>query len=128
MFEVAAPTAAEASDIGIQAFGAALAKAAEDLHFDLSNIRRFEVAPADFEPDALLGATDVAHLLGVSRQRVYQLIAQPHFPKPVAELARGAVWRRSDVEAWLRTRPRWVGRPSKKDPKVGTGTPGSAAR
>lgn len=115
VFEVAAPTAAEASDIGLEAFGAALAKAAEDLHFDLSNIRRFEVAPADFEPDALLGATDVARLLGISRQRVYQLTEQSHFPKRVAELARGAVWRRSDVEAWLTTRPHWQGRPP-KDP------------
>ena len=40
-------------------------------------------------------------MLGVSRQRVYQLAGQPTFPKPVATLAQGKIWLIADVEAWI---------------------------
>lgn len=42
----------------------------------------------------------VGDLLGVSRQRVYQLTARPDFPHPVAELAQGRVWDGAAVRAW----------------------------
>jgi prophage regulatory protein len=59
---------------------------------------------ASWRPE-LLGASDVARLLGVSRQRVYQLLEEREdFPRPAAELARGALWRRHEVEAWARAR------------------------
>lgn len=63
-------------------------------------IRRLEITDATFEPDELVGATDVARLLGVSRQRVYQLMSDATFPPPASHLARGALWSRADVEAW----------------------------
>ncbi|GBC87326.1 hypothetical protein HRbin12_01329 [bacterium HR12] len=47
----------------------------------------------------------MAEILGVSRQRVYQLLEEREdFPRPAAGLARGWVWRRGDVEAWARSR------------------------
>lgn len=49
---------------------------------------------------ALVGATEIADMLGVSRQRVQQLAARPDFPTPVAALKMGKVWRLDDVEAW----------------------------
>lgn len=52
--------------------------------------------------DELVGAAEVADLLGVSRQRVHQLSGQPSFPKPVAVLAAGSIWRRIDIERWMR--------------------------
>lgn len=50
----------------------------------------------------LVGVTEIAVMLKVSTQRVSQLSATPGFPSPVAELAAGRVWRRTDVEQWAR--------------------------
>jgi prophage regulatory protein len=52
---------------------------------------------------SLVGAKEVAALLGVSRQRVDK-IAQTHsdFPKPLGEIAAGRIWQRGDVLAWVR--------------------------
>ena len=41
------------------------------------------------------------HLLGVSRQRVYQLATRSDFPQPIAELAQGKVWALVDIETWI---------------------------
>ncbi len=51
-------------------------------------------------------------MLGVSRQRVHQLLrAYDDFPTPVAELAVGRIWRRADVQKWVSSHPRTTGRP-----------------
>jgi predicted DNA-binding transcriptional regulator AlpA len=54
----------------------------------------------------LVGSAEIAQLLGVSRQRVQQLIASPDFPAPDAVLAMGKVWLRADVIAWARAHGR----------------------
>jgi prophage regulatory protein len=48
-----------------------------------------------------VGAHEIRDMLGVSRQRVYQLAGQPGFPKPVATLAQGKVWLTDDIRAWI---------------------------
>lgn len=48
----------------------------------------------------IVGAAEIAELLGVSRQRVDQLTRRPEFPTPVAELASGRFWVRGQVERW----------------------------
>ena len=48
----------------------------------------------------LVGAREIAAMLGVTRQRVYQLSQEPGFPPPVAELGLGKVWETADVERW----------------------------
>ncbi|MCU7723629.1 hypothetical protein ODJ79_07895 [Actinoplanes sp. KI2] len=51
----------------------------------------------------LLGTHEIRiRLGGISRQRAHQLTAGPTFPKPIAELSLGKVWRADDVEAWIR--------------------------
>jgi prophage regulatory protein len=61
-----------------------------------------------------LGLLEVAEVLGVSKQRVHQLIgAYKDFPTPMAELAMGRLWRRNDIEAWAASHPRPTGRPRK---------------
>jgi prophage regulatory protein len=57
----------------------------------------------DGERIRLVGAHEIRDLLGVSRQRVYQLAARSDFPQPVATLAQGKIWSLSDVEAWIGT-------------------------
>jgi prophage regulatory protein len=50
----------------------------------------------------IVGAHEIRVMLGVSRQRVHQLVTSPGFPEPVARLAQGAVWLTADVEKWMR--------------------------
>lgn len=49
----------------------------------------------------LVGVTEIATLLGVSRQRADQVTRIKGFPKPVSELASGRIWRKRDVERWI---------------------------
>jgi predicted DNA-binding transcriptional regulator AlpA len=49
----------------------------------------------------LAGAHEVRELLGVSRQRVYQLAARSDFPKPIAVLAQGKIWLIEEIEEWI---------------------------
>jgi predicted DNA-binding transcriptional regulator AlpA len=50
-----------------------------------------------------MGVAEVKKLLGVSRQRVHQILREDaSFPEPVAELESGRIWLRADVEAWAR--------------------------
>ena len=49
----------------------------------------------------LVGAQEAAALLGVSRQRVHALAtSRADFPKPIATLASGRVWLRTDIANW----------------------------
>lgn len=52
----------------------------------------------------LLGVAEAAKLLGWDRRRVITYVDRGAFPDPVAHLASGRVWRRSDVEAFGATR------------------------
>ncbi|MEA2702138.1 MAG: hypothetical protein QOD63_83 [Actinomycetota bacterium] len=55
---------------------------------------------ADKMPDHLLGPAEAAALLGVSRQRLLQLLdAYPDFPQPT-KLTVGRIWERKAVEEW----------------------------
>jgi predicted DNA-binding transcriptional regulator AlpA len=76
----------------------------------------------------LVSVTEIARMLGVSRQRVNQLIqAYEDFPEPEADLAIGRVWSRSAVQAWEDSHPRRSGRRVAESKTVPTqsGTGGS---
>jgi prophage regulatory protein len=49
----------------------------------------------------LMGAAEIGERLGVSRQRVQQLVSRPDFPAPVRVLSMGKVWESEDVERWI---------------------------
>ncbi|WP_239082394.1 helix-turn-helix transcriptional regulator [Actinoplanes teichomyceticus] len=52
----------------------------------------------------LMGTHEIKVRLGsISRQRVNQLTAKAHFPKPVADLEQGRVWLADDIEKWIST-------------------------
>jgi predicted DNA-binding transcriptional regulator AlpA len=61
----------------------------------------------------LVGVSEIAEMLGVSRQRVVQIIAAyGDFPEPEAFLASGRVWKRKAVREWMRSHSdRRPGRP-----------------
>lgn len=48
----------------------------------------------------LVSTPEIAALLSISRQRADQLARQVGFPTPVAELAIGRIWHRTDVVEW----------------------------
>jgi len=52
----------------------------------------------------LMGTSEVAALLGISRQRVLVIAKHPGFPKPLAVLKMGNVWRGQDVRRWAAER------------------------
>jgi hypothetical protein len=53
-------------------------------------------------PDYLMGVTEIAALLNVSRQRAQQIAKTKGFPDPYDTLAMGPVWMKVDVEKWAR--------------------------
>jgi prophage regulatory protein len=60
----------------------------------------------------LVSVPEVAQILGVSIQRVHQLLhAYADFPEPEAVLAVGRIWKREDIIAWAESHPRKPGRP-----------------
>jgi hypothetical protein len=63
-------------------------------------------------PD-LVGVTEVAALLGVSKQRVSQLVraSNPKFPQPMFELAATPVWSRWQIDHFAESWDREPGRP-----------------
>ena len=62
----------------------------------------------------LVGLSEIATRLGVSRQRVGQIVRDyDDFPPPVAELASGRIWETAAVETWAEAHPvRPPGRPT----------------
>lgn len=56
----------------------------------------------------LVGAAEVRRMLGVSRQRVQQLIKSDDWPRAEVELDMGKVWKRDDIEAWARKHGRLI--------------------
>ena len=50
--------------------------------------------------ETLLGNAELGKLLGVSRQRVSQLVTRDDFPAPRAVLIMGSIWALDDVIGW----------------------------
>ena len=50
--------------------------------------------------EPLVSRVEIAQMLGVTRQRVHQLLKRKDFPEPVAELGIGDVWLRADILDW----------------------------
>jgi predicted DNA-binding transcriptional regulator AlpA len=53
----------------------------------------------------LLGVAEIAAMLGLSRQRVNQLVQSDDFPAPEAELSAGRIWTREAIETWAAAHP-----------------------
>lgn len=49
----------------------------------------------------LVGVSEIAAMLGVSRQRADQIVGQKGFPDPVVVLASGRIWQTSAVSTWI---------------------------
>lgn len=61
----------------------------------------------------LVGVAEIAEQLGVSKQRVSALSQRDDFPRPLAHLAAGPVWRAGDLSTFATGWRRQPGRPKK---------------
>jgi predicted DNA-binding transcriptional regulator AlpA len=104
-----------AASAGLRAFGRGLRKA------HVKGAVASEVAVELDHGDGplrqqLLSGAEVARRIGVSRQRVSQLAATSHFPKPLSSVGGYLVWRWGDIADWATlhrrrtTKPRRLGR------------------
>ena len=59
----------------------------------------------------LVGITEIAELLGTSRQRASELARSARFPRPLAELAAGPVWPKPWIARFVEEWERRPGRP-----------------
>jgi hypothetical protein len=96
-----------------RAFGALLEAAGIDHEIMAVRVMTEEAANAelDAQPDELAGVSEVAAVLGVSRQRVAELRGREGFPAPIAQLAAGPVWRVAMLQRFVDEWPRRPGRP-----------------
>lgn len=51
---------------------------------------------------ATIRLVEIAEILGVSKQRVQQLVADEGSPSPVDQDARGRLWNRRQIETWAK--------------------------
>jgi len=84
------------TDVGIQAWSDFLRK------LDMPNI-----------PE-LVGVAEVAILLNVSKQRASVLAHYRDFPRPIAELASGPIWKKAAILRHVGQWPRKPGRPARQ--------------
>jgi predicted DNA-binding transcriptional regulator AlpA len=60
----------------------------------------------------LVGPSEIAEMLGISRRTAFRYVARPGFPEPVGRVGRTTVWKRAAVERWAKkTLPLTEGRP-----------------
>jgi prophage regulatory protein len=57
----------------------------------------------------VVGTHEIGEMLGVSRQRVFQITSRKDFPRPYAEVKAGKLWRRAAVEQWAHDHGRDIG-------------------
>lgn len=67
----------------------------------------------------MLGVAEVAELLGVSKQRVFELRETGRLPTPIAELRAGPVWPRPAIERFIESWERKPGRPRRASAATG---------
>jgi len=116
-FDVDAPTAEKATEVALATFCMAVEKAKLPdwpiIHVELMTVEDQQAALAEPTFPDILGVTEAAQLLGVSRQRLAQLASRDDFPEPMVRLAAGPVWLRSSIEWFERRWLRKPGRPAK---------------
>ncbi len=83
------------------------------MHVELEPVEALDRRLRESGIPPLIGITEVADLLGVSKQRAWELSKTPDFPHPYVELAAGPVWNRHAVARFEERWPRRPGRPKK---------------
>lgn len=56
--------------------------------------------PATVKADRLVGTSELQQILGVTRQRIFQLVAGKDFPEPITALRMGQIWDLDAIRGW----------------------------
>ena len=72
---------------------------------DIDRLARVLAEPAGESLD-LVGATEIGAMAGVGANVVGTWVSRGKLPEPVAVLAMGRVWLKSDIKAWLKAQPK----------------------
>lgn len=115
-----APSALAAADAGVGALTAALAShghIAQPLAVEAITVDEHDRRLTEPTIPELVGASEAAGILHISRQRIHQLhTGHPGFPTPAVEVRMGPLWTRASIEAFDRAWARQVGRPKAHQP------------
>lgn len=57
----------------------------------------------------ILRIRDLVDAIGLSKARIYAMVAAGEFPQPIRLSPRATGWRRDEVEEWIANRPRALG-------------------
>lgn len=116
--EVRTSIEAPRTDIAIAGVVECIGRALEASHI-VATLGRVEAWP-DIEgvewPDELVNGAEVARRLGISRERVRQLVSETplRIPRPVAETDRDRIWRWGDVAEWAALKQRKAKSPRRR--------------
>lgn len=107
----------EASTSGLRVCTDALASVdwpadVRDLH--VTEWSLFEAGLEGSTYPEVVGITEIAALLGTSRQRASELARSARFPAPLADLAAGPIWPKPAVDRFVEEWDRRPGRPRSK--------------
>lgn len=83
----------------------------EVVAIDVDSVGEQERRLAASNVPELLGVSEVAEALGVTKQRVAELAESESFPAPIVRLRAGPIWERSAIARFLGQWPRRPGRP-----------------
>ena len=83
----------------------------EVIRFGAESVEELEKQVMESNVPELVGVTELAQLLGVSRQRASELARSRDFPAPIAVLRSGPVWRKTAIARHVGKWERRPGRP-----------------
>jgi hypothetical protein len=113
-----------AAESGLRLFRSALEKAGiKALQYrvsgvEIQNLDDLDRSLKESNVADLVGVAELAKILKVSKQRVSELARIPDFPKPIANLASGPVWKKTAIARHIGS---WLRRPGR--PKRTTAVP-----
>jgi len=112
-FCVEAGNAQDAVKRGVNLLLGALKKPARIVSVEALSMEDLDRSIAESNAPDLVGVSELADLLKVSKQRISKLSAAADFPKPVATLAAGPIWRKFAIARFAEAWDRRPGRPRK---------------
>jgi hypothetical protein len=126
-FDVTASEAAAVVPAALEVWATAIRRAALPawpiVRIEAMTVTEQEADLATPSFPALVGVSEAARMLGVSKQRLAQLAARPDFPEPMVDLASGPVWLTSGIRGFERRWPRKPGRPTRRQTSDGRRAP-----
>ena len=117
-FWVEAETPQRAVDAGFRLFRSALSgigiKPAENVvEIECQRLEDLDRSIEESNAPDVVGVAEVAKALRVSKQRTSELARSADFPRPVAHLASGPVWKWSAIARYVKDWTRRPGRPTR---------------